>query len=25
VPCKGHTYMFEVDDALLETALEVAV
>jgi hypothetical protein len=25
VPCKGHTYMFEVDDSLLETVLEAAV
>ena len=25
LPCKGHTYMFEVDDALLEPLLEVAV
>jgi ASCH domain len=25
VPCKGHTYMFEVDDALLMPVLEVAV
>ena len=25
VPCKGHTYMFEVDDALLVAPQEVAV
>ncbi|HEX6350572.1 MAG TPA: ASCH domain-containing protein [Candidatus Dormibacteraeota bacterium] len=25
VPCKGHTYMFEVDDALLGDLLEAAV
>jgi hypothetical protein len=25
VACKGHIYMFEVDDALLETSQEVAV